>query len=56
MFYQFGLWFDANYEKIWLIVMIVSIALVVLGTIGQNDIIYDVGDTITDFYDECLSE
>ena len=56
MLYQIALWLDANYEKIWLIVSLICIILVVLGTIGQNEIIYDVGDTLTDFYDECLSE
>ena len=56
MFYQAALWFDANYEKIWLIVSIVCIVLVLLGTLSNNEVVYDVGDTLTDFYDEILRE
>lgn len=49
-------WFEANYEKIWLIVSIICIVLVLLGTLSNNEVVYDVGDTLTDFYDEILSE
>ena len=56
MLYLLGTWFDTNYEKIWLIVCIISIIFVVLGAISGNETIFDIGDTATDFYDEILSE
>lgn len=56
MFYQVASWLDYNYEKIWLITCIIAIIFVVFGTLINNDTVYDVGDTITDFYDEILSE
>ena len=56
MLYLIAQWLDANYEKIWLIVSLICIILVIFGTVSHSEIIYDAGDTLTDFYDECLSE
>ena len=56
MLNQIALWFDQNYEKIWLMVCVFAILFVVLGSLIGNDVVYDIGDTATDFYDEILSE
>ena len=53
---RFALWVDANYEKIWLIVMITSLVLFVLGIVFNSEAIYDMSEDISDFYDEILSE
>ena len=52
----FAEWFEQNYDKIWLIVCIISIIFVTIGLLSGNDVIFDIGDTTTDFYDEILSE
>ena len=56
MLFSIAQWFDTNYEKIWLIACIVAIVFVLLGTVSGSEAIYDIGDTVTDFYDEILSE
>ena len=53
---RFALWVDANYEKIWLIVMITSLVLFVLGMLFNSETIYGMSEDISDFYDEILSE
>ena len=52
----FAMWFDANYEKIWLWTCIVAAALFLLGIVSGNEFIYGVSEDVTDFYDEILSE
>ena len=56
MLYILTLWLDANYEKIWLAVMITSILLFVVGILFNNETICGLGEDMTDFYDEILSE
>lgn len=53
---MFALWVDANYEKIWLIVMITALALFVVGMLFNSETIYGMSEDISDFYDEILSE
>ena len=53
---RFALWVDANYEKIWLIVMITALALFVVGMLFNSETIYGMSEDISDFYDEILSE
>ena len=54
--FRLALWFDANYEKIWLIVTVVTAILFVLGLCSGNEEIYGLSEDISDFYDEVLSE
>ena len=51
-----GQWFDTNYEKIWLIVCVIAMTLFLLGIVSNNEFIYGIGEDVTDFYDEILSE
>lgn len=51
-----GMWFNENYEKIWLIVCAIATILFLLGIVSRNEIIYGVSEDFTDFYDEILSE
>lgn len=53
---RFALWVDANYEKIWLIVMITALALFVVGMLFNSETIYGMSEDVSDFYDEILSE
>ena len=56
MLYQAALWFDLNYEKIWLVVCVVAMILFLLGRASNNEFLYGVSADVTDFYDEILSE
>ncbi len=49
-------WFDSHYEKIWLIVMGIAIVLFVVAMLSRSEVIYDISEDVTDFYDEILSE
>ena len=53
---RFAEWFDANYEKIWVLTCAIACVLFLLGVVAQNEIIYGVSEDVTDFYDEILSE
>ena len=56
MLIRFATWFDSNYEKIWLGVMIAAIILFALGMCSGNEEIYGLSEDVSDFYDEILSE
>ena len=52
----FASWFDTNYEKIWLVTIIITAILFIVGILSGNEIIYGMSEDISDFYDEILSE
>lgn len=54
--FRFAEWFDSNYEKIWVVVMIISLVLFVVGIVFNSEVIYGMSEDVSDFYDEILSE
>ena len=54
--YRFAEWFDTNYEKIWLVTIIISVVLFLIGMVFNSETIYGMSEDISDFYDEILSE
>ena len=56
MLSMIALWFDLNYEKIWLVTMIIAITLFVIAIVTKSEFVYGVSEDVTDFYDEILSE
>lgn len=51
-----GIWFDLNYEKIWLITIVITMILFVISIVFRSELIYDLSEDCADFYDEILSE